>query len=105
MSVVVDDNGFSQGGRKVRWDAIRAITTYKRDLVIYDDICLEFQTDAGVWVEVSEEEPGFRCLVTEIERRFPGIPQDWFTTVMHPAFKPNERVLWQRVEKEQRRSV
>ena len=96
MSVFVDDKGFSVRGCEVRWDAIRAIATYKRDLFIYDDICLAFQMEAELWVEVSEEEPHFQLLVREVERRFPGVPEDWFTAVMHPAFEPNYSVLWRK---------
>jgi hypothetical protein len=94
VSVLVDDNGFHLHGREVRWDAIRAIATYKHDLFIYDDICLAFQTEPEVWVEVSEEEPGFQLLADEVVRRYPDVPEDWFAAVMHPAFEANYRVLW-----------
>jgi hypothetical protein len=94
LSVRLDVNGFCLRGREVHWDTIRAIATHKRDLYIYDDICLAFQTETELWVEVSEEEPGFQLLVDEVERRFPSVPKDWFTAVMLPAFEPNYRVLW-----------
>ena len=107
MSIVVDDKALYVHGREIRWDAIRAIATYKRDLFIHDDICLAFQTEGDLWVEISEEQPGFELLIAEVERRFASVPEDWFTAVMHPAFETNYRVLWRinGLDEEKRRSI
>ncbi|MDQ3440101.1 MAG: hypothetical protein M3478_07095 [Planctomycetota bacterium] len=94
MSILLDGNGFSVRGRAVNWAAVQAIATYKRDLFIHDDVCLAFQTDADTWVEVSEDEPGFKLLIAEVERRYPEVPRDWFAEVMLPPFAANYRVLW-----------
>jgi len=39
----------------VRWDSVRAIRVYKRDLFSYDMICLGFQVIDKSWVELWEE--------------------------------------------------
>jgi len=93
-SISIDDNGFSLSRISVRWSTVRTIATYKWDLWSYDDICLAFQVAEDSWAEVSEDEPGFRELVVEVERRYPSVPRDWFNSVVHPAFETNYRVLW-----------
>ena len=92
--VSVNDDGFNLDGDPVAWRSVRTIATYKRDLVTYDDIRLAFKLADDSWVEVSEEEPGFPSLVEAIERRCPGVPRDWFSAVMVPAFVKNYRILW-----------
>ncbi len=96
MSISVASEGFCHGGRWVAWLAVEAIAAYKRDLITYDDICLAFKVEDSSWVEMSEDEPGFETLMAEVERRYPEMPPDWFREVMHPAFAPNYRVLWER---------
>ncbi len=75
------------------WDDIVEIQTYKIDLLIYDDICLAFQA-AGWWHEISERDIGFSQLTKAMHDRFPSIDPQWYFTVMHPAFEPNQRTLW-----------
>ena len=94
MSVSVDNNGFNVRGSIVPWSTVLAIATYKRDLLVHDDICLAFKVGDDSWIEVSEEEPGFQSLVAEVGRRYPDVPADWLSEVMHPAFATNYRVLW-----------
>lgn len=74
--------------------SLEARPTYKHDLFAYDDICLALKMPDDSWVEVSEEKPGFRLLVEEVERRYPEVPRDWLREVMVPAFARNYRVLW-----------
>ncbi len=97
MSTVINDTGFVTSGVAVAWADVLAITTYKRDLFTYDDICLAFKVGPGRWVEVSEEEPGFAELVKAMEKAFPGVPRNWSETVVQPPFATNHRVLWTKV--------
>ncbi|HVJ69341.1 MAG TPA: hypothetical protein VM510_15250 [Caulifigura sp.] len=94
VSVSVNIDGFTFDGATVPWSSVRAIAAYKHDLWAYDEICLAFKVSEDSWIEVSEEEPGFRSLVEEMERRFPDMPGYWFHEVMHPAFSTNYRLLW-----------
>jgi hypothetical protein len=86
VSLLLDDDGFTFDGTAVRWSSVRAVVTYKWDLLTCDDICLGFRVGDDAWVEVSEEEPGFDRLVAEVERRYPGVARDWFREAMRPAF-------------------
>jgi hypothetical protein len=94
MSVSVTTLGFTLNGHAVDWEAVRAVAVYKRDLYVYDNICLAFKLSDDSWVEVSEEEPGFSALAKAVERRFPTVPRDWFRQAMFPAFATNYSVLW-----------
>ena len=83
---------------EVKWEQVDEIVTWKDDLWAYDDIRLGFHlADTGLWISLSEEQPGFCRVVEEMERRFPAIPGDWFQRVMFPAFVPNYAVLFRRV--------
>jgi len=96
MSDLPDESGFTLKGYTVLWSDVRAIATYKADLLTYDDIRLAFEIDSDRSLAISEEDPAFQKFVTAIEQRFPGIPADWFENVMKPAFKENYRVLWRK---------
>jgi hypothetical protein len=79
----------------VRWPDVREIVTFKRDLFSYDEICLAFRVgDGEEWVELWESDRGFRDVCEQLGQRFPGVPADWYRTVMLPAFKPCERTLY-----------
>jgi hypothetical protein len=60
-----------------------------------DEIMVVFEVaeSPGMVQEVSEEWVGFRELRGPLEERF-GLSPDWFGQVMHPAFAPNYRVLY-----------
>jgi hypothetical protein len=97
-----DDFGFTifDGDRvagKVRWNEIEEIFAFKEDHGIWDDICLGFAIDEkGTFWTVSEEFVGYKPLLGELERRFPGINTDWFADVAFPAFAANRKSLWRK---------
>ena len=75
---------------RVRWDEVREIVTFKRDLITTDCVCLGFRTsDQEVYFEVNEEIAGFVLLTDEMIRRFPSIDPDWFGSVTQPPFATN----------------
>ena len=94
VSVSVTNGGFTLDGTTVTWEFVRAIATYKHDLLVYDEVCLAFKLSDNSWVHVSEEVPGFQSLVEEVESRYPAVPRDWFREVMFSAFAKNYRFLW-----------
>jgi len=49
----------SEPTETVRWDALRSIRSYKRDVFAYDIICLAFEIEADSWVEISDKDDGF----------------------------------------------
>jgi hypothetical protein len=80
---------------RVRWSDVVEVFAYKMDLLMYDEICIGFRVAAdGTHWWVSEEFSGYRELIEELKQRFPGIREDWFSTVAFPAFVPNRTTLW-----------
>jgi len=81
--------------RSVRWQDIREIAAYKVDLFGYDMICVTFRiSDRDEWIEVSEEQEGFKNLVAKMQEVMPQIDRDWWSKVAFPAFKQNYTVLY-----------
>lgn len=84
---------------RFRWDRISSIHAYKQDLLTTDCIWFEFveDTETGERVhELHEEVWGFKPLLEELPRRFPGMNEGWFGKVAFPAFLPNPTVVWER---------
>ncbi len=98
--VKFDGDGFSvleeeKKSSRVRWSEVLEVFAYKMDLFTVDEICIGFRVDAaGAYCWVSEEFTGYRELLDEIKKRFPGIREDWFSTVAFPAFVENRTTLW-----------
>ena len=104
--LVLDEDGFHllKGGRcevGVRWADVRTIRAYKRDFFAYDMICLAFEVRDGKWVQAWESMVDFPLVREKVHELYPNVPKDWFHEVMHPAFEPNDRILW---KQDQRRS-
>jgi hypothetical protein len=78
------------------WDQVIRIETYKDDLYTTDLICLEFELENGCVYLAHEESPGFVELTENMNRVFSNLDSDWFVTVMAPAFKRNQRVLYEK---------
>jgi len=81
----------------VRWDDVRKIIAYKYDNGTTDEICLGFlaAADANKPFEISEERPGFIAASEAMQKRFPGIPENWYQEIMVPAFARKETVLYE----------
>lgn len=80
---------------RVRWSEVLEVFAYKMDLFTVDEICIGFRVDsAGAYWWVSEEFTGYRELLEAMKKRFPGIREDWFSTVAFPAFIENRSTLW-----------
>jgi hypothetical protein len=98
--VKFDGEGFEifegdESKARLRWSDVREVFAYKMDLVTHDEICIGFRVNAdGSHWWVSEEFIGYRELVEELKRRFPGISDDWFWKVASPAFVLNRATLW-----------
>jgi hypothetical protein len=83
--------------RPIRWASVTKIATYKIDLFTIDEIVLaiEVAESPGMVQLVSEEWAGFHDLRVQMEEHF-GLSPDWYSQVMHPAFAPNYRVLYEK---------
>jgi len=93
-----EEVAFLEGKReyaRFTWSEVQEIVTFKRDLGIYDEICLAFRVN-GRWFEVCEDAAGWSALSAAIDQRFPTIPPDWYQTVMLPPFETCYRVIYER---------
>jgi hypothetical protein len=100
QEVKFDRDGFSvfeestPKGR-VLWSEVVEVFAYKLDLGTYDEMCIGFRIDAdGTHWCVSEEFVGYQELIQKLRDKYPGIRDDWFSTVAFPAFAPNRTTLW-----------
>jgi hypothetical protein len=99
-AVVLDAEGFysRQEGTahyRIEWTAVREIVAFKRDLFAYDEICIGFRlNEPDGYFEVWESDLGYKDLVSELPRRFPGVRQDWYGDVVQPPFATNWTTIW-----------
>lgn len=111
--IEIDDQGFTvfvkqrkkEYNASVKWDDIKEIRVFKRDLFATDLICWWFCTDAEneQGVEISEDMWGYKKLIEEVESRF-DIDKEWFG-VAFPAFATNMRTVWPKPEKSKENPV
>jgi hypothetical protein len=80
---------------RVPWDGVVGIATFKRDLFAYDEVCLAYRLRGWdqFW-SVGEEDVGFAAVRAETEKRFRGIPADWYGEVSIPAFEEKWTTIW-----------
>jgi hypothetical protein len=100
-----DESGFAvtqtSAGSPVallKWNAVKTILAYKRDVYAYDLICLGFNTSDGT-IEVNEEMQGWSQLVERLPSVLPGTPafSDWWERVAQPPFAPCATTLFKRL--------
>ena len=93
-------DGFSiteHGGlpNQLAWASVKEIFAFKLDMGTFDTIRLGFRvSDDGTYWQVDEDDPGFRELLAEVERRFDIVDEDWWSKVAFPAFATNRTTLW-----------
>lgn len=80
--------------RRVAWDQITRIETFKLDCYVVDCICLRFHCRGKTPLTVDETMAGFETLAGALEQRL-GISPQWYLTVMFPAFETNLAVIWE----------
>jgi len=76
------------------WASVKEVFAFKLDLLMCDTIRLGFRLSDGTYLQVDEDDTGYRELVAEIERRFDLVEKDWWTKVAFPAFATNRTTLW-----------
>ena len=84
---------------RLTWEQITAVYAYKRDCVTVDQISLILGDDnQQTWMEVTEDDAGFKVLVVELARRIPGWPgvYDWWEKVTYPPFETQWTQLYRR---------
>ena len=79
--------------KRIRWQEIDRIVTYKVDLLTWDEIRVQFESSTGSAIVVTEESPGFSDFMHEVARRYPSA-QDWHAKVSQPPFAESWTVLF-----------
>ena|SRR5579884_889954 len=96
-SIEVSDNGLlivaTKGRYFVEWESITRVTAFKRDMLTFDLICLEFQS-GGMIYEVNEEMPGFEEAVDKLGQSLPGIPANWLNEIADTPFDSTPTILY-----------
>jgi hypothetical protein len=97
--VRVDRPTASLGG--FEWEAVARVVAYKRDLYIYDLVCVAFEFADGTAFEIHEEMMGWQDLIDSLCQRLPGCApfDEWWPKVASPAFETNETTLFDRQSK------
>lgn len=76
------------------FENIETILAFKFDLLVVDEICLEFILNDKSRKVVSEEQNGWVELMTAIGLKFKLLDENWYINVMYPAFKTNLTLLF-----------
>jgi hypothetical protein len=82
----------------MRWADVRKAVAFKRDQYVVDRICIIFELSDSA-LEVNEDMQGWEQLVNQLPAHLPGtrVYTDWFGEVAFPAFKTNEKAIFERV--------
>jgi hypothetical protein len=96
-----DETSLQIKGRKgeavtIAWTDVEEIHAFKRDLFTVDLICIEFRLGENRIVEIHEEMVGYHDLQPWLQKKFPEIQANWFTTVAFPAFVTNYTMIWKK---------
>ncbi len=102
-TIVSDQAGFSVGSRRIAWSRIASVAAFKRDLVTFDEVWFQLETDQGT-VMVCEEQPGFGRWETLLCTAIPAVG-NWRDVVLQPAFAQNFSVLYRRRDEQGRGGV
>jgi len=72
------------------WKDVTQVMAFKRDCWSVDLICLEFELNGKMVVEVNEEMEGWKGLAEAMTAHLPGALafSDWWEKVVSPAFEP-----------------
>lgn len=75
---------------QISWKDVYSVSVFKRDLLGYDEICMELET-ADRRHEVNEEFKGWDLFVNKLPDYLEGCDpyNDWFQKIIHPAFATN----------------
>ncbi len=91
FSVIEHDGSLHQ----VAWASVKEIFAFKLDIGTFDTIRLDFRvSDDDSYLQVDEDDAGFRDLLAEVERRFDIVDKNWWGKVAFPAFATNRTTLW-----------
>jgi len=97
MTVTVNFSDGSVKQLRLHWKDVNGVVAYKRDLFLYDEICLGFSSPDG-GVEVNEQMQGWDTLIKALPSYLAGVPSwdQWWDKVAKPPFATNATTLFSR---------
>jgi len=97
FAVTDADSVSSVGATSLRWNDVKTVLAYKRDLYATDLICLGFTSPDGT-IEGDEEMQGWSQLLEKLPSLLPGTPpmSDWWERVAKPPFASCVTKLFER---------
>ena len=93
-SISSDDTGFTSGSQRVNWSQINSVSAFKRDMVTFDDVWFQLETDQGT-ITICEEQPGFDKWEPLLCKAIPTVAT-WRDSIMQPPFAENFSILYRR---------
>ena len=94
------EDGFTidlkNGKRRICWKDIERLEGYKRDLMTFDQVCLDIISNETI-ITISEDTDGFESFIEKLKNQFPSIDKDWDWKIIQPAFATNFTVLFKRI--------
>jgi len=85
---IYSERGFS-------WEKIQKVTSYKEDRIVNDEVCIICIFMNGDVFVITEETPGWNQFITNLEETLI-IKNGWLKSVIKPAFRRNETVIFER---------
>ncbi len=93
------DNGFSFNINRItskkKWNEIKEINIYKKDLMTTDLICMDI-IFKEIFITFSEDTPGWYVLVKKLKEVFNVIPNDWDNELILPPFGTNFKTIYKK---------
>lgn len=107
VTVQIDAGGITQITESARgtvrvhlaWDRVLSVYGFKRDCFTIDQICLLLGDDeSDRWIEVTEDDSGYKALLEELPVRVQGFPcaEEWWRRVALPPFETQLTLLYRR---------
>lgn len=99
MSIKLFEKGFSisleSGIKDIPWNDVEELHAYKKDLLTYDEICIDIVLNESI-ITITEEIEGWIEFTEKINEIFPTINKEWYADVMLPAFETNVTILYKK---------
>jgi hypothetical protein len=82
-------------GFSIQWSEVDSVVAFKRDIFVYDLICIILRTSDGA-LELNEEMKGWESMIDSLPAYLPGARKssDWWDQVAHPAFVANLTTIY-----------
>jgi len=90
------DSGKTRNEGLLRWSEIAEVAVFKRDMYVYDLICLTVKHNNGELIEVDEDDILWLKLVDYLPVRLDGaLPfGEWYIDVAFPAYETSLKAIY-----------